>query len=105
LTATFFQGTFTEYHFGRELDFATGTLSPWNPEPWEEALQTSDGVGIGTPRDEAEAAYPTSYVLTFSGGAATCFNDAALPAQAGLGTLVPGTLLERLYLAPQRFGL
>ena len=58
-------GEFGEYFFGRTYDFQSDTYEPWLPEPWEEALTTEKGVGIGTTGAEVATAYPTTYRITF----------------------------------------
>jgi hypothetical protein len=89
---------FREYSFGRPRDPATGRLTPWKPAPWEEALTTPEGIGIGTGREEAEAAYPVTYSVSF-------LRDLCLEAvrHDGLTGLAPGEFL--LYLSSERNGL
>jgi len=100
LAVTFSQGAFTEYSFGPALDPDSGAVEPFQPEPGEEDLTTPEGVGIGTSRTEAEAAYAVSYVLNYD----SCFDDTPLPPQDGLGTFAPSEFV-RLYLTPERHGL
>jgi hypothetical protein len=116
LSVIFTQGTFTEYHFSQDGDLFDGTIDVWNPAPWEEDLETEEGVGIGTPRAEAESAYPIGYLLLFqaveddaqgfpAGGPATCFNDVTPTPRDGLGTFSPAPFFVRQYVEPQRQGL
>jgi len=65
---------FTAYDFSRPYDARpdeTGeyrmVLTDWEPSGWELGLATDDGIGLGTPEEDAAAAYPDVYAAECDG--------------------------------------
>jgi hypothetical protein len=93
---------FTEYFFSRAIDPSVNLPVPWDPQPWEVALATPEGVGLRTPRAEAEAAYPVAHRQGNLRPVEAQFDgcDESLVRQAGLGITLPRESGPRRSIAP-----